>query len=76
MNIDIIAVGKIKEKHLQEGIKEFSKRLSKYCKLKILEVDDEKAPQNLSKKDMDKVKDKEGNKKENYIYMVLPVRIS
>ena len=62
MNIDIITVGKIKEKHLQEGIKEFSKRLSKYCKLRILEVDDEKAPQNLSKKDMDKVKEKEGSK--------------
>lgn len=62
MNINIIAVGKIKEKYIQEGIKEFSKRLSRYCNLKIIEVDDEKAPENLSDKEMEAVKDKEGQK--------------
>ena len=62
MNISIIAVGKIKEKYIQEGIKEFSKRLSRYCSLEIIEVDDEKAPENLSKKEMDIVKSKEGDK--------------
>lgn len=62
MNINIIAVGKIKEKYIQEGIKEFSKRLSRYCNLKIIEVDDEKAPENLSEKEMDTVKQKEGEK--------------
>lgn len=62
MNINIIAVGKIKEKYIQEGIKEFSKRLSRYCNLKIIEVDDEKAPENLSEKEMEVVKQKEGQK--------------
>ena len=62
MNINIIAVGKIKEKYIQEGIKEFSKRLSRYCNLKIIEVDDEKAPENLSDKEMEVVKQKEGLK--------------
>lgn len=62
MNINIIAVGKIKEKYIIEGIKEFSKRLSRYAKLKIIEIDDEKAPENLSQKDMEKVMEKEGEK--------------
>ena len=42
MNITIICVGKIKEKYLTDAIKEYSKRLSKYCKLNIIEVADEK----------------------------------
>lgn len=62
MNIHIISVGKIKEKYLNEGIKEYSKRLSRYCSLKIIEVDDEKAPENLSDKEMDIIKNKEGEK--------------
>ena len=62
MNINIIAIGKIKEKYIQEGIQEFSKRLSRYAKLKIIELDDEKAPENLSQKDMDLVMEKEGKR--------------
>ncbi|OLS01476.1 23S rRNA (pseudouridine(1915)-N(3))-methyltransferase RlmH [Tissierella creatinophila] len=62
MNINIITVGKIKEKYIKEGINEFSKRLSRYGKLKIIEIDDEKAPENLSQKDMEKVMEKEGEK--------------
>jgi 23S rRNA (pseudouridine1915-N3)-methyltransferase len=62
MNIKIISVGKIKEKYIKLGIDEFSKRLSKYCKLDIIEVDDEKAPENLSEKEMDIIKYKEGQK--------------
>ncbi|HSH36697.1 23S rRNA (pseudouridine(1915)-N(3))-methyltransferase RlmH [Schnuerera sp.] len=62
MNIKIIAVGKIKEKYIREGIKEYSKRLSKYCNLEIIEVADEKAPEKLSKKDMEIIKNKEGAK--------------
>lgn len=60
IKISIISVGKIKEKYLKLGIEEFSKRLSKYCKLDIIEVNDEKAPENLSSKEMNIVKDKEG----------------
>ena len=62
MNITIIGVGKIKEKYLKLGIDEFSKRLTKYCKLDVIELDDEKGPENLSEKDMLIVKDKEGKK--------------
>ena len=62
MNIIIIGVGKIKEKFMQEGIKEYSKRLSRYCKLKILEVTDESAPENLSKKEIEIIKEKEGKR--------------
>ena len=62
MKITIISVGKIKEKYLVEGIKEYSKRLSKYTKLEIIEVLDERAPENLSKKEMKIIKDKEGKK--------------
>jgi len=62
MNIKIIAVGKIKEKYIQEGIREYSKRLSRYCTLEVIEIDDEKAPENLSDKEMDIVKQKEGER--------------
>lgn len=62
MNITVISVGKLKEKYLKLGIEEFSKRLSKYCKLDMIELDDEKCPENLSDKDMEIVKAKEGNK--------------
>lgn len=62
MNIRIVAVGKIKERYIQEGIKEFSKRLSRYCSLDIIEVDDERAPENLSEKEMEIVKNKEGER--------------
>lgn len=62
MNINIIAVGRIKEKHMKEAINEFSKRLSRYIKLNIIELADEKAPEKLSKKEKDKVMEKEGKK--------------
>ena len=62
MRINIVWVGKIKEKYLKLGIDEFKKRLSKYCKLDIIELDDEKAPENLSDKEMEMIKDKEGKK--------------
>ncbi|MGI6584987.1 MAG: 23S rRNA (pseudouridine(1915)-N(3))-methyltransferase RlmH [Lutisporaceae bacterium] len=48
MNISIIAVGKLKERYFKEAVEEYSTRLSKYCKLDISEVPDEKAPENLS----------------------------
>lgn len=62
MRISVVCVGKIKEKYLKLGIDEFSKRLSKYCKLEVIELDDEKAPENLSDKEMMIIKEKEGKK--------------
>ncbi|NFM32029.1 23S rRNA (pseudouridine(1915)-N(3))-methyltransferase RlmH [Clostridium botulinum] len=60
MNISIISVGKIKEKFLKAAIDEYSKRLSKYCKLNIIEVPDEKTPDNASLKEENIIKEKEG----------------
>ncbi len=48
MNITLITVGKLKERYFKEAVEEYSTRLSKYCKLEIAEVPDEKAPENLS----------------------------
>ena len=44
MKITLITVGKIKEKYLKDAIAEYSKRLSKYCKLTVIEAADEKTP--------------------------------
>ena len=62
MKIKIIAVGKLKEKYLKQGIAEYEKRLTKYCKFEIIEVPDEKAPENLSETEMTQVKEREGQK--------------
>lgn len=60
MNITVISVGKLKERYLKEAIHEYSTRLTKYCKLDIIEVPDEKAPENMSAAEEDIVKLKEG----------------
>lgn len=62
MNIHIISVGKIREKYIRLGIEEFTKRLKTYCKLTFHEVADEQAPDNLSDKELEEVKNKEGEK--------------
>ncbi|MET3507877.1 23S rRNA (pseudouridine(1915)-N(3))-methyltransferase RlmH [Halalkalibacter oceani] len=62
MNITILAVGKLKEKYLKQGIAEYTKRLSAYAKLDIIEIPDEKAPENLSPADSELIKQKEGAK--------------
>ena len=48
MKITILTVGKIKEKYLKDAIAEYAKRLSRYCKLQIVEVEDEKTPDGAS----------------------------
>lgn len=62
MNITIVTVGKLKEKYLKQGIDEYVKRLSAYAKIEIVEVSDEKAPEELSENEMDLVKQKEGER--------------
>lgn len=62
MNISIITVGKLKEKYLKQGIEEYLKRLSAYAKVEIIEVPDEKAPEELSAVEMEIVKQKEGDR--------------
>ena len=62
MNISIIVVGKLKEKYLKTGIDEYLKRMSSYAKVEIVEIPDEKAPEELSAAGMEQVKQKEGEK--------------
>ncbi|MGN0148948.1 MAG: 23S rRNA (pseudouridine(1915)-N(3))-methyltransferase RlmH, partial [Clostridia bacterium] len=62
MNITVICVGKIKEKYFTAAIDEYSKRLSRFVKLNIIEVADEKIPDNASEKEIDQIKEKEGGK--------------
>ncbi|MBT1165646.1 23S rRNA (pseudouridine(1915)-N(3))-methyltransferase RlmH [Bifidobacterium simiarum] len=62
MNIDIIAVGKVKERYLRDAIAEYSKRLSRYCKLNIIEVQDEKTPEHASEGVERQIKAKEGER--------------
>jgi 23S rRNA (pseudouridine1915-N3)-methyltransferase len=74
MNIKIISVGKLKEKYLTAGISEYVKRLGGYAKIQLIEVADEKAPENLSESEMMQVKEKEGErilakiKDQEYVY--------
>ena len=60
MNIKIITVGKLKEKYLKDAIAEYSKRLSRYCRLDIIELPDEKTSENASEKEEEIVREKEG----------------
>lgn len=60
VNISIISIGKLKEKYLKQGIAEYLKRLSSYAKVEVIELPDEKAPENLSEAEMLIVKEKEG----------------
>ncbi|MEH7436100.1 23S rRNA (pseudouridine(1915)-N(3))-methyltransferase RlmH [Neobacillus drentensis] len=62
MNISIVTVGKLKEKYLKLGIEEYVKRLTAYAKIDVVEVADEKAPEELSELEMKQVKQKEGER--------------
>ena len=62
MKITLITVGKIKEKYFTDAISEYAKRLSRYCKMDIVEVPDEKTPDGASETLETQIKDKEGEK--------------
>ncbi|GGG97557.1 23S rRNA (pseudouridine(1915)-N(3))-methyltransferase RlmH [Staphylococcus pragensis] len=62
MKITILAVGKLKEKYWKQAIAEYEKRLGAYSKIEIIEVPDEKAPENMSEKEIEQVKEKEGQR--------------
>lgn len=62
MKITIIAVGKIKEKYLSAGIAEFTKRLGPFCRLNIIEADEERMPEKPSEAEKLKALDKEAEK--------------
>ena len=62
MKITLITVVKIKEKYFTDAIAEYAKRLSRYCKLEILEVTDEKTPDGASEAIENQIKEKEGER--------------
>jgi 23S rRNA (pseudouridine1915-N3)-methyltransferase len=62
LQVKVIAVGKIREKYLLDGIKEYTKRLSAYIRLEIQEIADEPCPERLSPADEERVKQKEGER--------------
>jgi 23S rRNA (pseudouridine1915-N3)-methyltransferase len=67
MKITVLTVGKIKEKYFTGAIEEYAKRLSRYCKLEIIEVADEKTPDNASEAQEVQIKKKEGERLSKYI---------
>ncbi|EIK0302894.1 23S rRNA (pseudouridine(1915)-N(3))-methyltransferase RlmH [Staphylococcus pseudintermedius] len=62
MKITILAVGKLKEKYWKLAIAEYTKRLGAYSKIEVVEVPDEKAPETMSAKEIEQVKEKEGQR--------------
>ena len=62
MNIKIVAVGKIKEKFYKDALAEYLKRMGTYNSIEVIEVADEMAPENLSYKELEEVKDKEADR--------------
>ena len=67
MKITVICVGKVKEKFYREAITEFSKRLSGYCRLEIIEVADEKTPDSAGEALEEQIKKKEASRILKYI---------
>ena len=73
ISINIVCVGKIKEQYLKDAINEYAKRLSKFCNLSIIELQDEKLPAKINESIIQEIKQKEGRKiiehikKESYI---------
>ena len=62
LNIHIVCVGKIKEKYLKDAINEYSKRLSKFCKIDFIELSDEKVPDTINDNIENEIKEKEAAK--------------
>ena len=67
MKITVLTVGKIKEKYLRDAIAEYTKRLSRYCKLVIIEVAVEKTPDNASENAEEMIRQKEAERLLKYI---------
>ncbi len=69
MNIRILCVGKIKEAYWRDAIEEYSKRLARFCKLEILEVEDEKTPDKQIQSEVvsDRIKKTEGDRLRRYV---------
>ena len=62
MNINLICVGNVKEKYLNDAINEYQTRISKFANVKVIELKEERLPKNYSSKDIEIVKEKESEK--------------
>lgn len=62
MRITVVAVGKLKEKFYTEAVSEYAKRLSRYCKLEIIQTPDEKTPDQASQALERQIREKEGER--------------
>ncbi|MCI7814301.1 MAG: 23S rRNA (pseudouridine(1915)-N(3))-methyltransferase RlmH [Lachnospiraceae bacterium] len=62
MKITLITVGKIKEKYFTDAIREYAKRLGRYCRLEIVELEDEKTPDRASEAEEEQIKQREGER--------------
>lgn len=62
MKITLITVGKLKEKYWKDAVREYEKRLSGYAKVQLIEVADEKEPNNASAADIEIIKNKEAER--------------
>ena len=62
MRITLVAVGKIKERFFEDAIREYEKRLSRYCKLEIVQVADEKTPEGAGEALENQIKEREGER--------------
>ena len=62
MQIDILCVGKIKEAFYRDAVEEYKKRLSRYCRINVIEVQDEKTPETAGMEEIRQIKEKEGNR--------------
>lgn len=62
IKIKIVAVGRVKEKYFTEGIAEYQKRLNRFCSFEICEVKEENYNDNPTNKDIEDIKEKEGER--------------
>lgn len=62
MKITVIAVGKIKEKYYRDAVAEYAKRLSKYCRFEVVEVEDEKTPDKAGEALEEQIREKEAER--------------
>ena len=62
MKLTILCVGKLKEKFMRDAVAEYEKRLTRYVKLDVVEVADEKTPDGASEKEEERIREKEGER--------------
>ena len=67
LKINILCIGKIKEDYLKEAINEYKKRLSRYCKINIIELSDEKIPDKINDTIIENIKNIEAEKMSQYL---------